>query len=216
MTWATNMVGRTSTATCFARLGIRFCSRRLSDAAINSPVSFSASLSLPSLVIFILSEFHCISIDICFFINNFFQTRITFINCDFRIRSHVAHQRVLRRLALFAHGWQSVDTANAPISLLHPQLRVRNGLLHQLHRHLLPRVESDSVRHDAGGDLHLHLRHSAADARRNHRRSESQRSTRPSVPSQRRSTTHTREEVVHGAGCDYDAWRNFAVRINLH
>lgn len=64
--------------------------------------------------------------------------------------------------------------------------------------------------------MHLHLCHPAADSRRYNPRSQPRWHARRAVPSERRASTDSREEVVHGTASNYHARRNIAVRIDLH
>ena len=67
---------------------------------------------------------------------------------------------------------ENVDSSDAPLRVLPADDRLRHGLLHQLHRDLLPRLPRHPLRHDGGRHLHLHLRHPAPHAGRHRARQE--------------------------------------------
>ena len=75
---------------------------------------------------------------------------------------------------------------------------LRNGVFHQLHRHLLPRVAGHPVRYHGRRHLHLPLRHSPADASGDDSRTELGRNPQLPLPDQRGAEAHTREKMVHG------------------
>ena len=63
---------------------------------------------------------------------------------------------------LLQDEWKDLDQADDHLRLLPAGHRVRDGLLHQLHRDLLPRLAGDPLRHDGGRHLHLPVRHPPA------------------------------------------------------
>lgn len=109
-----------------------------------------------------------------------------------------------------------MDQANADVGFLLTVAYLRHCVLDQLHRNLLPRVSSDSVRLDGRRHVHLHFRDIAAHAGWHRARSQPGRPCQQSLSRECRSTADSGEEVVYGAGGDRAPGRHTAVRIDFH
>ena len=109
-----------------------------------------------------------------------------------------------------------MDTSNVGVGLFGAGVCLWHSILHQLYRHLLSCLQGHPIRNDGCGDVHLHLCHFAVDIDWHSGRSEFRWTTRFSVSRECRSTANSREEVVHGTGCDHPSGRSVAFRIDLH
>lgn len=109
-----------------------------------------------------------------------------------------------------------MDTSNDGVGILGASIRVRNGIFHQFHRHLLPRIACNSLRHNGCGRLYLHFCHSTIEFDWNDCRKESGRSARFAVSCECSAAANTREEMVHGAGSYYSVGRRSTIRFDFH
>lgn len=73
-------------------------------------------------------------------------TWIDVVDSDICVRRHIAYQRLRGRWIVRANGWTRVDQTDDPQRLHVTAVGVWHGLLHQLHRHVLPRQQGDTVR----------------------------------------------------------------------
>lgn len=72
-------------------------------------------------------------------------TRFYAVNSDICVRCHVAYQRLRGRRIVRTYGWTCVDQTDDPQRLHVTAVGVWHGLLHQFHRNVLPRQQSDTV-----------------------------------------------------------------------
>lgn len=144
------------------------------------------------------------------------QTWFDAVHSNFCLRCDIASQRLLRRIAVCTPGWPSLDTSNVGVGIFGASVRVRYGIFHQFHCHLLPCIACNSLRHYGCGRLYLHFCDSTVELDWNDCRKESGRSARFPVSRECRAAANTREEMVHGAG-RYNSvgWRS-TIRFDFH